>query len=305
MRVTKIIRPFALGDTAALGSGGGIIDSTGQDGQFPGSGQVPTSTGSNGWAWGSNVQRIFSNTSNALLGPFVNFQNGSGIAFSVASNTLTIAATGGAVASGGGGFEQIGMVNVASNAANTTNLSVTITAPTNGNTLVVLVKSDARDQTGISCTNVSFTSRYNNSGNSQYVRVYTGAVSASAGTTVTITHGSSNYCEAVVMEFTAAFANAGNSSFTSQGSGTITQGIGYWNALYTTVVGRYVFVITGESNGTTAMRAAMTSTHICLNTGGTGSFAYGPSPGGAVSVGTYTATSGTYNRCIAAVELYA
>lgn len=95
MRITKIVKPFALSNTNALGSGGGIIDSSGQDGTFPGSGQVPVATGSNGWAWGSNVQRIFSNTSNALLGPFVNFQNGSGIALSVASNTLTIAATGG------------------------------------------------------------------------------------------------------------------------------------------------------------------------------------------------------------------
>lgn len=206
---------------------------------------------------------------------------------------------------GGGGFEQIGMTNVASNAANTTNIGVTISAPTPGNTLVVLVKSDGRDQTGISCTNVTFTSRYNNNGNSQYVRVYTGVVGTSPGTTVTITHGSSNWVEAVVMEFPVAFANAGNSVFASAGSGTITQAIGMWATLYSTVVGRYVFVITGESNGTTPMRAAMTSTHVCLNTAGTGSFAYGPSPGGAVSVGTYTATSGTLNRCIAAVELYA
>lgn len=99
MRVTKIIRPFALSDTNSLGSGGGLIDSSGGDGQFPGSGQVPTSSGSNGWAWSSNVAAIYSNTSNALLGPFVNFQSGSGITFAVASNTLTIGATGAASAS--------------------------------------------------------------------------------------------------------------------------------------------------------------------------------------------------------------
>ncbi len=109
MRVTKIIRPFALGDTAALGSGGGIIDSTGQDGQFPGSGQVPTSTGSNTWAWGSNVARIFSNTSNAILGPFVNFQNGPNITFGVSSNTLTIS---GAAGGSGATFADLGWFNV-------------------------------------------------------------------------------------------------------------------------------------------------------------------------------------------------
>lgn len=95
MRVTKIVKPFALSNTNALGSGGGLMDSTGGNGQFPGSGQVPTASGSNGWAWSSNVATIYSNTSNALLGPFVNFQNGSGITFAVASNTLTIGATGG------------------------------------------------------------------------------------------------------------------------------------------------------------------------------------------------------------------
>lgn len=98
-RPTSLGRSRALVSLTSIGGGGGSIDGTQPDGQFPGSGQVPTATGSNSWAWASNVARITSNTSNALLGPFVNFQNGSGIAFSVASNTLTIAASG----SGGSG----------------------------------------------------------------------------------------------------------------------------------------------------------------------------------------------------------
>lgn len=64
------------------------------------SGQVPTANGSNGVAWGSNVAIITSNGSNALLGPFVNFASGAGIAFAAASNTLTISATGGGTGSG-------------------------------------------------------------------------------------------------------------------------------------------------------------------------------------------------------------
>lgn len=45
------------------------------------------------------VQLITSNTSNQLQNPIVNFASGSGVAFAVASNTLTISST----ASGGGG----------------------------------------------------------------------------------------------------------------------------------------------------------------------------------------------------------
>jgi hypothetical protein len=74
------------------------------------SGQVIVSTGSNGGtAWGSNVSHIYSNGSNHLAGPFVNFQSGSNIIFSVASNTLTISSTGGGsvgdflTTTGGGG----------------------------------------------------------------------------------------------------------------------------------------------------------------------------------------------------------
>src|SRR5690349_23628122 len=71
MKVARFshVRPL-LTVTEILSSGGGGPD-----------GQVPTANGSNGVAWGSNVAIITSNTSNALTGPFVNFQSGSGIAF--------------------------------------------------------------------------------------------------------------------------------------------------------------------------------------------------------------------------------
>lgn len=72
-----------------------LSSGTGGTGGAP-SGQVPVATGSNGtFAWGSNVSHIYSNGSNHLLGPFVNFASGSGISFAAASNTLTISATGG------------------------------------------------------------------------------------------------------------------------------------------------------------------------------------------------------------------
>lgn len=90
MKITREdrTRPLITLSSGTSGSGGAP------------SGQVPVSNGSNGGvAFGSNVSHIYSNGSNHLLGPFVNFQSGTGIAFAVASNTLTISATGG----GGGG----------------------------------------------------------------------------------------------------------------------------------------------------------------------------------------------------------
>lgn len=92
-RPTQIGRTFPLITATGLGGTGGSVDGTQPDGQWPGSGQVPTASGSNTWAWASNVAVIYSNTSNALLGPFVNFNSGSGVTFAASSNTLTISTT--------------------------------------------------------------------------------------------------------------------------------------------------------------------------------------------------------------------
>jgi hypothetical protein len=87
MKITRLAatRPLLSLTGLLAGSSGGVGPS----------GQVPTSSGSNSVAWGSNVAVITSNGSNALLGPFVNFASGSNITFAVASNTLTINSTSG------------------------------------------------------------------------------------------------------------------------------------------------------------------------------------------------------------------
>lgn len=97
-RPTRIGRTFPLVSASTIGDGG-TISTGGGDNVFPGSGTVPTATGSNTWAWSSNVAVITSNTSNALTGPFVNFQSGAGITFSASSNTLTITGSSTALAS--------------------------------------------------------------------------------------------------------------------------------------------------------------------------------------------------------------
>jgi hypothetical protein len=63
-------------------------------------GQVPTSNGSNGIAWGSNVGTIWVNGTTQVMGPAVNFANGSNTLVTVdmvgaaASNTIRVHVTG-------------------------------------------------------------------------------------------------------------------------------------------------------------------------------------------------------------------
>jgi len=101
MKVTRLgaTRPFV--STASLSGGGGSITDV-----APSSGLVPTSNGSNSWAWGSNVATIWVNGTQQVLGPAVNFANGSNTTVSVdlvgsmPSNTIRIHATAGAVSYG-------------------------------------------------------------------------------------------------------------------------------------------------------------------------------------------------------------
>lgn len=94
MKVTKEGRTIPLMNfTSAYGgvSGGGP------------SGQVPTSNGSNGVSWGSNIATITVNDVTKVLGPFINFADGSNTNWTVdqnpgstPSNTLRVHSTGGA-----------------------------------------------------------------------------------------------------------------------------------------------------------------------------------------------------------------
>jgi hypothetical protein len=115
MKITKLGRPLPLI------SGGSLFDGDSTPGSpfTPGPpGHVPTSNGSNSYAWGSNVALITSNGSNLVQGPFVNFASGSGTFFAVSSNTLTITAT--AV---GGSVDVTLSENPASGSTETVNVS--------------------------------------------------------------------------------------------------------------------------------------------------------------------------------------
>jgi hypothetical protein len=105
VKITKLGRPLPLISGASLFDG----DSTPGSPFTPGPpGHVPTSNGSNSYAWASNVALITANGSNLVQGPFVNFQSGTGTTFSVSSNTLTINSS----ASGGDVFDALGWFNV-------------------------------------------------------------------------------------------------------------------------------------------------------------------------------------------------
>lgn len=90
MKITQIRRIQPSAGSSSLGGSGGIIDGGGENfgGGFPPAGQVPIATGSNTWAWGSNVQLITANGSNKLLGPFVNVAAGSNIILTLDSGPI-------------------------------------------------------------------------------------------------------------------------------------------------------------------------------------------------------------------------
>lgn len=95
-----MVRPTRFGNHQPILDLVALVNMSGVDAP---SGSVLIANGSNGAAWGSNVQVITSNSSNALIGPFVNFASGTNIAFAAASNTLTIIGLPQAGGGGGGG----------------------------------------------------------------------------------------------------------------------------------------------------------------------------------------------------------
>lgn len=147
--------------------------------------------------------------------------------------------------------------------ASTTN-AVTVTAPTLA--LVAIVCSRTNAPTSISQTNVTWTQRYTNSGNSQYVEVWTGAITGSAGTTVTVNFGGSTTSWAEVYEIDhAAFTSAtGLATQTSSGSTNASAGpIGGTNGDYC------VFAV--SANGPSSAYGTINLPYVCASvTGGQG-----------------------------------
>lgn len=134
---------------------------------------------------------------------------------------------------GGTVYEPPNVTNVASNFAGSgTSLVLTMTAPTAGDNLVMVVYPTGRGANSITQTNVVWTQRYTGNGNSQWLEVWTGVVSASAGTTATLAFTGSNvqYAQSFVVSnvtpFTSATAlttatNAASTLITLEGTGTV------------------------------------------------------------------------------------
>lgn len=109
--------------------------------------------------------------------------------------------------------------------ASTTSLVITMAAPTAGDNLVCLIGSTGRGANSITQTNVVWTQRYTGNGNNQYFEIWTGVVSASAGTTATIALTGSNkvFAETFVVDGIAPFTAAAalSSGTATAGSGTV------------------------------------------------------------------------------------
>jgi hypothetical protein len=88
-----------------------------------------------------------------------------------------------------------------------TTVVATVTAPTAGDNVVAVVYSTGRAPNSVAQTNVVWTQRYTGNGNSAYISVYTGVVSAAAGTSVTASFTGSNNQFIEVFTVTNAASN--------------------------------------------------------------------------------------------------
>lgn len=95
-------------------------------------------------------------------------------------------------------------------AASGTTVAVTMTAPTAGDNLVMVIYANGRGANSITQTNVVWTQRYTGNGNGAYLEVWTGVVSASAGTTATANFTGSNgqYAQTFVVDAVTPFTSA-------------------------------------------------------------------------------------------------
>jgi len=117
-----------------------------------------------------------------------------------------------------------------------TSTVVTVTAPTPGVSYVAVVYSTGRGCDSITQTNVAWTKRYTGNGNSQYLEVWTGVVSASPGTTATFAFTGTNHQVCEVFElpdapaFTAASALATSTAATTARAsvGASSAAVGDW-----------------------------------------------------------------------------
>lgn len=140
---------------------------------------------------GGNI--ITSNGSNSLAA-VVNLVAGSGIALGVSGQDVTITNTGAGVGGAGGDvfYKSPSVTNISGGFNASASHAITVTAPTTGDKLIMVVLSRGRGANSITQTNVTWTQRYTDNANSNWVEVWTGVVSGTGGTTATVAFTGSN-----------------------------------------------------------------------------------------------------------------
>ncbi len=108
------------------------------------------------------------------------------------------------------------------NANSSTSLVVTTSTPTVGKTLIALVRGRGRAANSITQTNVAWTLLNSYNGNSEFIQVWLGVVSASPGTSATLafTGTAANY--AYIFEPVPVFTTAGTRVQSTQASNVST-----------------------------------------------------------------------------------
>jgi hypothetical protein len=218
---------------------------------------------------------------------------GSGVTATGTGATKTI------TVSGGGTSTPTFVQGKGSAALNTTNPTLTLdSTPTNGNRILLGLNLVGRASTGVTQTNVTWTKVFGTStsaGGSRY-EVWCGVVAASAGTTITVSTGSSNFASLVAIEITDALTPTAG---TSVDANYTTNSLGFPGKLNGITSGRLVAGIIGCDNTTNAIVLVVNVPHVWYsqpaNGTGTAIFAcYAPSSGSIEPFFSNASSSGNY-----------
>lgn len=139
--------------------------------------------------------------------------------------------------------------------SSSTTCAVTTAAFTTGDKLIAIVAAGSRGCNSITQTNVTWTQRYASSGNSNFVEVWTGVVSGTAGTTATF-----NFTGSGTQQCAVVCLNEAPSAFTAAASiGTDTSGSSSTHQVTSTsaTAGRYcVLAIAAQATSHTLLVAS-------------------------------------------------
>jgi len=206
-----------------------------------------------------------------------------------------------AAAAGGGSVYGLPTIDnyAATYTGSGTSTVVTMSAPAAGAVLVAVVYSRGRGANSITQTNVVWTNRYTGNGNSQYIEVWTGVASASAGTTATFAFTGNNvqYCETFVVAGGASAFTTATASATGTAAATALATV----AASGLTVGSYYLLLCSSYNSSSSYAGSSHDFRYLSEFGGAGRGGVVRANGAAISYWSLSSSAVDYFTAIIAI----